>query len=73
MTISSLTPEQKAKTQEKFELWDKVLEKGLLESNPEYYWGFLKTDPTIFAYHFFKDDDGSRLRLFPWQDILWEV
>jgi len=69
LITSQISPEQTEKTRNKFNLWDKVLDKGLLEEEPETYWGFLSKDPTVFAYHFFKDDSGERLKLYPWQDI----
>ena len=52
----------KSRLEKKFEAFDLLLERG----KPVL--GYLKTDPTLFAYFFFKDDRGERFRALPWQD-----
>ncbi len=73
--VSSITPEMEKATALKFEKWDKVIEKNILEEGtPEEIkqaYQMLQ-DPTIYAYAFFRDprDSSKRFRAYPYQDII---
>ncbi len=62
MIINKITEKEEEYLKKKFEAFDKLLEnkKGAL--------GYMKKDPTLFAYFFFKDDKGDRFKALPWQD-----
>jgi hypothetical protein len=69
--LDGITPEHTAKTEAKFKKWQDFVAKGGLEDDK-----YLKEmasllkDPTIYAYAFFRNLDGSRLEVYPYQDIL---
>lgn len=46
----------------KFEIFDRLLKEKKQAL------GYLKTDPTLFAYYLFKNDKGERFKALPWQD-----
>lgn len=59
-------------TQKKFDDWDEVVEKNLVEggiSQRAYSFGLL-SDPTIYMYAFFKNKERTPLKLYPYQDII---
>ncbi len=73
--IDGVTEEMELATAKKFEQWDEVLKKNLLETGTpeqqaEVYAMLL--DPTIYAYAFFKDprDLKKRFKCYPYQDII---
>ena len=53
----------------KFEMWDYVEKKKFFEDNNIEAIKLL-ADPTIFAYAFFKNDEGNKLELTPYQDAI---
>lgn len=62
MLINQVTEQEKIYLQKKFDAFD-----TLLDSKKEAL-GYLKNDPTLFAYFFFKNDKNQRFRALPWQD-----
>ena len=73
--IDGITKEMEAKTNAKFDSWDKVLknqilEKGTPEEKAKVY--RMLEDPTIYAYAFFKDprNAAQRFKLYPYQDLI---
>jgi len=70
--ISKVTPNMKEKTQSKFDFWDEVINKNLIDgdnSQMAYVFSLLR-DPTTYMYAFFKDKEGNQLQLYPYQDII---
>lgn len=71
--MEKVTPEMVQATKDKFASWDKVIEENALESpdsskvNEAYR---LLSDPTIYAYAFFKDPRKTTepFRMYPYQD-----
>lgn len=73
--ISGVTPEMIAATNAKFNYWDWIVEKDILntgteEQRNEVY--FKLKDPTIYSYAFFKHPRNlnKRLKLYPYQDAI---
>lgn len=58
---SEITEQDKLNLKKKFEIVD---------NKPPGWVGYLKLDPTMFAYNFFVDDRNLPLRLFPHQDLI---
>ncbi len=42
----------------------------IVDSKPPGWVGYLKLDPSIFAYHFFKDGKGNPFKVYPHQDLI---
>ncbi len=42
----------------------------LVDSKPAGWIGYLKLDPTIFAYNFFRDGQGNPFKVYPHQDLI---
>jgi len=61
MIINSISPEEELRLKAKFESFDVLMEKGAAL-------GYLKLDPSLFAYFFFQDGEGQRFRVTAWQD-----
>ena len=73
--IEEVTQEMEDLTASKFELWDKVLEEGWLDSNDDLKQAKVYNmllDPTIYAYAFFKDPRNlkKRFKCYSYQDII---
>ena len=69
--LDGITAEHTAQTNAKFQKWEDFVQKGGL--NDEKYlneMSELLKDPTIYIYAFFRNQDGSKLRVYPYQDIL---
>jgi hypothetical protein len=62
MITNQITEEDKINLERKFKAFDDLLE------NRKEALGYIKIDPTLFAYFFFKDDFGKRFKALPWQD-----
>lgn len=56
---------QNLKTNKKFELFDR-----LMETNKSKALGYLKYDPSLFAYFFFKNSMHERFKVLPFQDMI---
>lgn len=54
---------------QKFKMWDYVIEKGLFKKGDPKSIALLN-DPTIYSYAFFRDDDGNPFRLTAYQDVI---
>lgn len=73
--VKGLTDEMWKNTEAKFEKWDKVIEKNVLEEGTEeekqkaY---LLLEDPTIYAYAFFRNprDPNKPFKAYPYQDLV---
>lgn len=75
MTViqEGVTQEMIDRTQAKFDLWDdivrrNVLETGTDEEKAKVY--ALLHDPTIYAYAWFRDDQGKPFKLYSYQDLI---
>ena len=73
--INAISDEMVKKTNQKFEMWDYILENNTLElgTDEEIKSAYrLLQDPTIYAYAFFKDPRNSRKRfkLYAYQDAI---
>lgn len=62
--INTISQEQEALLQKKFEGFDY----GLKTKQPVL--GFLKADPSLFAYQFYKNDAEQQFKVFPYQDLI---
>ena len=62
MLINQITKKETEQLQKRFEAFD-----GMLE-NKQQALGYMKHDPSLFAYFFFRDDRGKRFKTLPWQD-----
>jgi len=71
MVVDGVSPEMIERTNQKFALWDRMVEEDWL-SVPEKVVQVYKalTDPTIYFYAFFKDGKGGSVRVYPYQDAL---
>ncbi len=73
--VEGVTPEMEAATQAKFDSWDEVVKKNLLEEGTEKeqakVYKMLR-DPTIYAYAFFRDPRNTKkpFKLYPYQDVI---
>lgn len=63
MLINQITKEQKENLEKKFKIFDNLI------SFKKPAFGYLKADPTLFAYYFLKNDKGENFRALPWQDL----
>ena len=71
MIVDNVSEEQEAITSKKFSRWDHVLSAGLLDDPVKSRSAFrLLADPTVYAYAFFRQADGSPVRLYPYQDLI---
>lgn len=61
MLTTKLTDRQKDITKKKFELFDPDNERHL---------GYLKSDPSLFAYYMFKNEKGEPFQVFDYQDAI---
>lgn len=73
--IEGVSPEMEEKTQSKFDYWDNVIDRNLLETGTtEQQMEIFKRlqDPTIYAYAFFRNpkNPSERFKLYPYQDII---
>lgn len=59
----------KTRTQKKFDIWDKALTENWLEEQPDKAYALL-SDPTIYSYAFFRDQDGNPIKLYSYQDAI---
>lgn len=62
MLINQITEQDKINLQKKFDRFDIMMKAG------EPILGFIKEDPTLFAYLHFKDDRLNQFKALPWQD-----
>jgi len=72
--VKGVSHEMKKKTQYKFDSWDEVISKDLLngsEKQKAYVYHLLQ-DPTIYFYAFFKDprNPDESFRMYPYQDVI---
>ncbi len=68
----TITPADVERLNAKFRAWDTVIAEGWLndpESDKYYETISLLRDPSIYAYAFFKAPDGSRFKVYPYQDL----
>ena len=62
MLINQITEQDRINLQKKFDAFDLLIDSG----KPAL--GYIKFDPSLFAYFFFKDDTFNRFKALPWQD-----
>ena len=62
--ISQITAEHATNLKKKFDAFDKGIKDGLPVL------GYLMDDPSLFAYHFFKDRENKQFKVFPYQDLI---
>lgn len=67
----TITEQDRARLNQKFKAWDTVVREGWLDEDHDKYLDALALlrDPSIYAYAFFKSPDGSRFKVYPYQDI----
>lgn len=63
MLINQIAEEQKQRLEKKFKAFDHLLD------NKKPALGYMKFDPTLFAYFFFQNDRFERFKALPWQDL----
>ena len=69
--LDGITQKDIDRTNSKFESWDIFIAKGGLDNpNDLKEMANLLKDPTIYIYAFFRNQDGSKLKVYPYQDIL---
>lgn len=68
-----VTREMKARTDFKFRQWDRILERDLLNTGSEEEKAAvyrLLDDPCVYAYAWFRNDDGTPWKMYPYQDTI---
>ena len=60
--INKISEEEKKNLEKKFESFDRF------RATKKEIVGYIKNDPTLFAYFFFKDNKGNKFKALPWQD-----
>jgi len=73
MSVSHRQEWMDAITQSKFDAWDSVVERNLLETGTPLeqaqVYALLK-DPTVYFYAWFRDEEGNRFRAYSYQDLI---
>jgi len=62
MIINKISGEEKVYLDKKFKAFDTLLE------NKKVALGYIKNDPSLFAYYFFTNRERKRFKVLPWQD-----
>jgi hypothetical protein len=71
--IEGVNRDMIARTELKFRTWDRTVELNLMEEGTEQEKRIIAerlSDPTVYAYAFFRDDKGEPLKLYPYQDTI---